>query len=68
MTIEKREIVPGTTTELPARDHPSMAFRCPHCHYEAPHEEDEVKNPSTDRWFQCPSCGYRWSVSPIADS
>jgi predicted RNA-binding Zn-ribbon protein involved in translation (DUF1610 family) len=55
------------TTETPKPDPPSMAFRCPHCHFEAPVEQRE-NNPSTDRWFKCPSCGYQWSVSPIADS
>jgi DNA-directed RNA polymerase subunit M/transcription elongation factor TFIIS len=48
-------------------DPPSMAFRCPRCHDEKPQEEQE-NNPGPDRWFTCPSCGYRWSVSPIADS
>jgi DNA-directed RNA polymerase subunit RPC12/RpoP len=48
-------------------DPPSMAYRCPHCHNESPVEERET-NPGPDRWFTCPQCGYRWSVSPIADS
>jgi predicted RNA-binding Zn-ribbon protein involved in translation (DUF1610 family) len=48
-------------------DPPSMAFRCPQCQFEAPKEEVE-HNPSTDRWFTCPACGHKWSVSPIADS
>ena len=48
-------------------DPPSMASRCPACHFDAPQEELE-ENPSTDRWFTCPSCGYKWTVSPIADS
>jgi predicted RNA-binding Zn-ribbon protein involved in translation (DUF1610 family) len=48
-------------------DPPSMAFRCPQCHFDAPKEAAE-NNPSTDRWFTCPSCGHKWSVSPIADS
>jgi predicted RNA-binding Zn-ribbon protein involved in translation (DUF1610 family) len=53
--------------ELPAREQPSLAFECPQCHFGSP--EDEVENnPSPDRWFKCPSCGYRWSVSPISDS
>jgi DNA-directed RNA polymerase subunit RPC12/RpoP len=46
---------------------PSLALRCPQCQFEAPVEEKE-NNPSTDRWFTCPSCGHKWSVSPIADS
>jgi ssDNA-binding Zn-finger/Zn-ribbon topoisomerase 1 len=46
---------------------PSLAFRCPKCRNENPQEEGEV-NPGPDRWFVCPQCGYRWSVSPIADS
>ena len=45
----------------------SLAFECPRCHFDEPQEELE-NNPSTDRWFTCPSCSYRWSVSPIADS
>ena len=44
------------------------AFECPKCHYYAPQPEEGENNPSTDRWFTCPSCGYRWSVSPLADS
>jgi DNA-directed RNA polymerase subunit M/transcription elongation factor TFIIS len=46
---------------------PSVAFQCPKCHAEDPKEIVE-SNPSTDRWFECPSCGHRWNVSPIADS
>jgi DNA-directed RNA polymerase subunit RPC12/RpoP len=48
-------------------DPPSMAYRCPECHFEAPMADVE-HNPSTDRWFTCPSCGHKWNVSPIADS
>jgi len=55
-------------SELPEHpDPPSMAYRCPRCHNENPQEERE-NNPGPDRWFNCPQCGYRWSVSPIADS
>lgn len=53
------------TVETP--DPPSLAFQCPQCQFDAPQEEVE-NNPSTDRWFTCPSCGYKWSVSPIADN
>lgn len=49
-------------------DQPSMAFCCPRCHFDMPAEAPEEVNPSTDRWFTCPSCGYKWTVSPIADS
>lgn len=49
------------------REHPSMAYRCPRCHFQAP-DEELTNNPSPDRWFACPQCGYRWSVSPLADS
>ena len=46
---------------------PSLAFQCPKCHFDAPVVE-VGNNPSADRWLTCPSCGHRWSVSPIADS
>jgi len=45
----------------------SLALRCPRCEYPEPKEE-LATNPSPDRWFSCPSCGYKWSVAPIADS
>lgn len=54
-------------TETTKPDPPSMAYRCPHCHDEHPQEERE-NNPGPDRWFTCNACGYKWSVSPIADS
>ena len=57
------------------REEPSLAFWCPRCHFDAPEPEeqrsptdDPSHNPSTDRWFTCPSCGYKWSVSPLSDS
>jgi len=67
MATENHETVMETKTEAPVRDHPSMAFRCPHCHFGAP-QADELNNASADRWFHCPQCGHRWFVSPISDS
>jgi transposase len=49
-------------------DPPSMAFCCPECKFDEPVVAKVENNPGPDRWFTCPSCGHRWSVSPIADS
>lgn len=59
----------AVTTPAPKADDtrpPSLAFECPQCHFDAPQEE-VGNNPSTDRWFSCPKCGHKWTVTPIAD-